>query len=946
MLSKLHVARTALSLALVTACSLALLAGPDRPSLALLRQKGDKGDERKEEEYDDPKPAKPKKKDVTNFVDPDDKKDKGKDKEAPPAPAVTVPTGDLKEAAKLARHPHVKKLYEDLATPHDRVEFRSSKSVTSGGAKVGGWAWVEPIPEFYARPADIKKRLSLQLLDERTGKRGEATEAGAGAINALRYYEQLAGDLTEAFLEAMKGFKEGEDLYLTRYNQLLAAEAALSRVVRFHESARKRGGRKGDEWDKVEEKLRGQLLGVLLGQVEELAASKSWDEAFKLSKRLLETYPGTDEKARIARSLAELLKKSLADTTASRGQLREAYTRLRDMQHEFPDNKTIAEVADGLRQRAAELARKAREVEKDDKKAALALLQQAEEIWPNLTGLRDLRVRVEGSYQVLKVGVRALPKYLSPGWAVTDSELRAVELQFESLVELVPDKHGALYYRSMLAEGRPLIVDLGRELRLPRRARWSNGRALTVDDLRTTLKLLQDGHGGKSEKAYRCEVTGRCVAWGDLLAGVKVEGDSSRVRVQLQRGLLDPMGAMSFKVLPRAGTDDPSGEKFATQAPVGSGPFRYIGQVASDPRLGQYQGFKANEYYGWRAGRAGLPRLSEVRFFATAGDKDAREMAQDVKDKGLDLVLDLTAAQAGELLKQGGYVVPLPRETTPNRRVYFLAVNHRRGDLGLDNADLRLALARAINREGLLDAHFRKGLDAKIHRALNGPYPAGSWACDPKLAGEKSADPYDPELARTKLGTALKKLGQKEVRLRLKYPGGSPELKAALEDLVARVAKEVPGLVLELRERSPYELRTEVEVTHDYELAYYSYDYPAESLWLFPLLGPSARGGGKNFLGYNGPLVAKAQGAATLRDFVQVRERARDVHGLFLREEMPLVPLWQLDPLYAYRRDERSGELVMLPSDPAGQKDEPNRLPIDTQKVFTRVEEWYLKGGK
>ena len=40
--------------------------------------------------------------------------------------------------------------------------------------------------------------------------------------------------------------------------------------------------------------------------------------------------------------------------------------------------------------------------------------------------------------KALRVGVRSLPKFLSPGWAVTDSERRAVELMFEGLMKVEP----------------------------------------------------------------------------------------------------------------------------------------------------------------------------------------------------------------------------------------------------------------------------------------------------------------------------------------------------------------------------------------------------------------------------------------------------------------------------------------------------------------------------
>src|SRR6185437_9793892 len=105
--------------------------------------------------------------------------------------------------------------------------------------------------------------------------------------------------------------------------------------------------------------------------------------------------------------------------------------------------------------------------------------------------LRDYRLQVGGAYQVLKVGMRELPIYLSPGWAHTDSEKRACELLFEGLVGLVPDDRGSMYYRPLLARGRPRVVALGRQFDLPRDAKWSDERPLTVGDLAFTLKEIE-----------------------------------------------------------------------------------------------------------------------------------------------------------------------------------------------------------------------------------------------------------------------------------------------------------------------------------------------------------------------------------------------------------------------------------------------------------------------
>jgi ABC-type oligopeptide transport system substrate-binding subunit len=483
-----------------------------------------------------------------------------------------------------------------------------------------------------------------------------------------------------------------------------------------------------------------------------------------------------------------------------------------------------------------------------------------------------------------------------------------VELLFESLVSLTPDERGLLYYRPALADGRPAVQRLGREFKLPRNARWSDGAALTVNDLRFTVKQLRDG-----------KRVGRPPVWGEMLDDPRTHRDSLRVTLRLKQGLLEPLAAMSFKLLPaRAGLMHPAEKAFA-EKPVSSGPFAYAGQKTEELTKRSYASFSANQYYGVRPGRLNQPRIREVRLFPVL------DPVKELREGKLDLALDLTADQAAQLRAVPNVEVPLPTERTANRRIYFLAVNNRKR--GLDRADVRVALARAIEREPLLEKHFRKALGGEVHKALNGPYPAGSWACDPKLASadKKSLDPFDPDLAQAKFKEGTEKHGKPD-ELTLKYPAGDPAAEEAMKELCRQVMQVLPGLVLRPVARPPHELRSEVEETHNYDLAYYHHDYADELFWLMPLLGASGPGGGPNYLGYTGPLVAKIQAADSRRDFQHVREHVHAIHGEFLGAEMPFIPLWQLDPLYAYRRD-----ALELPG------------PIDPQLIFTRVEEWTVK---
>ncbi len=137
--------------------------------------------------------------------------------------------------------------------------------------------------------------------------------------------------------------------------------------------------------------------------------------------------------------------------------------------------------------------------------------------------------------------------------------------------------------------------------------------------------------------------------------------------------------------------------------------------------------------------------------------------------------------------------------------------------------------------------------------------------------------------------------------------------------------KEATGLVLELLPCDPCRLREDVEQTQSYDLAYYHYDFPDETYWLWPLLGPSGRAAGDNnmFNFRDITIQPLLQQAMVYRDFSEVRKRLRMVH-VTLNNEMPLIPLWQLDPLLAYHHN------VKPPA-------------LDPLLVFTNIEEWRLR---
>jgi ABC-type transport system substrate-binding protein len=398
-------------------------------------------------------------------------------------------------------------------------------------------------------------------------------------------------------------------------------------------------------------------------------------------------------------------------------------------------------------------------------------------------------------------------------------------------------------------------------------------------------------------------------AWTEVLDDKVEVHDPYTLTIQLKQGFLDPLAVMTFKVLPeKQPVDSPDFAK----APVGSGPFVYKGHATDQDR--EYVLFKANPNYGSRQGKFGLPRIQEIRFYKTATP------AKDLQAGLLDLALDLTADEAATLRKARTVQMPPPGRGVVNRRVYFLAVNKER--LALQNKDVRRAIAWSINREKLLHDCFRGPLGKEVHQVLNGPFPANSWACSQSAAVKgpegDGKDLNDLELARALMRQPEVKRALGQVKLTLKFPSGDPALAKAMTMLCEQV-RAASGIDLKPVPCQPQELRSDVEEIRSYDLAYYHYDFPDETFWLWPLLGLG------NQLGLATPTEVETSLRESMgrRDFPMVQKYTHQVHETVVTE-MPLIPLWQLDALLAWGKQVRPGL-------------------VDPLLVFTDIDQWQLE---
>lgn len=838
--------------------------------------------------------------------------------EDPPENALDIDIpqlSDLRLAAKVVKHPGIRELFRSLGVPHDVLVYTGINGLAS--------RIIKPIsPYLGENPKKYSSDIAIQMLDQDWNV-ADSKLWSPNSMNAVQHYEEIALKKVEAFLkQPFERLPKQDRRYLTPKEKLIAAEQVLNNIQAYHQSARTRGKRTGDAWEDVTEKLRTALRDVVIERLKLFIEAGDWTNAFALAKQTSKRFPQLEDQRKIAAPMAELVKKLLTSGIQDEKTFRETHKRLRALQEEFPNARSFTPITDRLKRQAKKMFERAQALVKDNKLTeARTLLTQAEEIWPAFPGLRNYRLQVSRKYPVLNVGVQRLPKYLSPARAVIESEKQAVELLFESLIELSSDPK-SIRYDSVLAQGRPRPTYLGRKFRISSGTFWSNGEPLTSLDVSNTLQLLS-----------KPDFIGHDPGWSnDLIKEARVSGPF-QLTLTLRQGYLDPLALMTFKVLPNF-IPSPDHLDFA-MSPIGSGPYQAVKETKQLNGI-EYKQFLANSYFSRRyhgevRRNMGLPRIREIRFFKTV------DPAKELAEGKLDLVLDLTSEQAKAATEKSRDVfVPKP---IANRRVYFLALNQH-SDQYLKNRDFRRAIALAIDRDAILNKHFRKG-NKEAHHPLNGPYPVHSWAYNEKIPRTL----HDATAAKQHLNLAEKKVPiNKAKEWILKYPVGetrdlSPrdiELGKAMETLAGQLTNAL-GIKVKATPLEEHQLQSDV-FNHNYSLAYFYHDYPNHICSVRPLLDSrSTKRRGMNYLGYtNGEMEQDLREAMSHRNFAKVREVANDIHRRF-QQEMPFVPLWQLDRFIGIHR-----HLEMRDQHDKLDYTISEDFPIDPLRIFANVEYWRL----
>lgn len=790
-------------------------------------------------------------------------------------------------------------LLELAARVYDQLVYRNGRTLRLGLLK---HPW---------RPPKDNKKIYFPAYSTKPESKGRIPVYAAD-IEGVIYYERRmlmrAANLLKMKKEVL--VQPGRPIRYSAemQNRVEQAETLLVAVLAEHASAVQRSLRQGDEWHALcRDPLVWALMNIRLGRLDAMiesgdpAAVSEWDRLHGLVavEPVLRghTLLVGQMRLRIERCFLPQARKAFEQ---------EDYELARELLQELERRDAVQPGSESYKFReamhssASGMLNKAKRLKAVDPAVARELVRKAGAIWPRHPELQGLRREVAEAYPVLRVAYPELPQTFLPFAVSRPVERHAAALLFERLVRLTYDELAGWHYETQLAMGRPIPLKRGRKFRLPR-CHWSDAEAgeaanyrLLPQDVAWTVKLMKNS----SLPCY-------AAAWASLVGDVQT--GSGEVSILLQADYWQPLALMDFAILPRHLFDENApDEKLKQQLrslakrPVGTGPYVLDDSYREQDSIR----FVANPHYR----QPGKPLVREIVMRRYA---DSVAALRDFQQGELDMIYGVSPEHVAEL-ELNHKVVAL---RSPS--VWFLAPNFRK--IAMQNENLRLALAHAIDRESILAQHFRPPGHPNDHVPLVGPFPSNSWAANANVA------PFNPGRARPLAGRARSELGNLLSSLDLIYPTNDPAIENACK-AIQQQAAAVAGLDIRLVPVSSFDYHGRVVFSHNFDLAWWRHDFNDATFWLGPLLDPAeVPPGGNNLLGYrpDAAMSGLLQDLKQHKHFLNIRATTHAIHDR-VNQLAIVIPLWQLDVYVALAQRVLHTEL-------------------DPISLFGRIEDWRLE---
>ena len=649
---------------------------------------------------------------------------------------------------------------------------------------------------------------------------------------------------------SIKDVEYFEDMLLTEADRL-TKEGEFTRAFERIQLVKKRD----TNWRGVDERVDRLLF-------EEGVANLTEDNAKGL--RLLSDlharkpdYPGLAD--RLAGSYARRITQAL-----EAGDYRAGRRLIREVESVAPGNAEGRRARERFVDRARALAVQASQASPADR---VDRLVDAARVWPDTDGLEVRYREAFAAEPTLTVAVDDLADPVGP-YPESPAAARLARLIY--LPMLASDDEAATRGE---APGQLLgsleTFELGKGLRISLKLgpTWSDGsRPVTAID---AVRSLAD-RALPASPGYNAR-------WADLLDRVEATQED-RIEIRLTRPtmkpetwLLDPVGPAHAAADGRV-TSVENGRQ-----PVGDGPYRW----ESSTPVGTLLHTSATP----SAAAPKIKRLREVRYPTPA-------LAYDAFLRGEVAMLGhIPPERLADLVREPD-LARIGRFATPS--VHLIAFDGR--NPMLRNRKLRRALSMAIDRRGLLEEVVLRHPPDDMNLVADGPFVRGSFVD----ATEVEPLEYNPLLAKALVAAARKEMGGNPIKLTLEYPSTS-EARAAcpkIIEAIGLIGVDLKGIV-----RGESDLEASLRTGRRFDLAYRA-TRPAQPL---KDAGPSL------VPGFDAPPAADALASAASPRILQLlidldhAPETTSARALAMRidresrDELPVLPLWQLDDRYAWR---------------------------------------------
>jgi peptide/nickel transport system substrate-binding protein len=506
--------------------------------------------------------------------------------------------------------------------------------------------------------------------------------------------------------------------------------------------------------------------------------------------------------------------------------------------------------------------------------ARLDALTDALRIWPTLAGAEAEYRRAFAVEPTLDVGVTDVANPLGP-WIHSRADARVSRLLYQPILARDDEASRQGKTAPQLAASIE-SSDLGRRLLIRIRSGWlwsDESRPASAADVAHALVDRSDPHSPNYD-----------ARWADLLDRVELP-DDTRVELRLNYTPLKAGGWLLGPVAPaHAGIDGRVANSASERTLVTSGPYRAIATTEHLVELRLREGDRAASDRNPGGAASGIRRLREIRL--SQGQAAVAALVRGdvtlIDHVPPDQVASLAAVPELHVGRYSALVV------------HVIALDGRHP--ALRSRALRRGLSYAVDRKNLLEGTVLRRSSTEADVPADGPFPTDSYA---NAQGVKQLA-FDLVMAKMLVAAARKELGGSPIALRLEYPA-VPEVRAVIGKLAD--AFRAAGVEIATTELGESRLETELRAGRRFDLAYRIVRCAEPILDAGPALCP----------GYDAPpqanTLASAASPRILQLLLQLEHAAEwpTARALAMqidreaRDELPVIPLWQLVDHFAWR---------------------------------------------